>query len=86
MHGSSQHDFGRGLGNSSQLAPGQVSSYLQQQALLQQPQYGAGLQSNNLEALLRTTALAQQLQNNIGDDLLVHAAYALQDITACTGS
>lgn len=66
VHGSSQHDFGRGLGNSSQLAPGQVSSYLQQQALLQQPQYGAGLQTNNLEALLRTTALAQQLQNNTG--------------------
>ena len=73
MNGSSQHDFSRGLGgSSSQLAPEQVSSYLQQQALLQQPQYGSGMQPNNLEALLRSTALAQQLQNNTGVPFVLH--------------
>lgn len=72
MNGSSQNDFGRGLGSRGQLAPEQMSGYLQQQALLQQPQYGGNMQQNNLEALLRSTALAQQLQNSTGTVLSLY--------------
>ncbi|KAL3140281.1 hypothetical protein ABBQ38_004549 [Trebouxia sp. C0009 RCD-2024] len=60
-----QQDYNRGL-NTNQLGSGDLSSYLQQQGLLP-PTYNPQLQSaNSLEALLRNTALVQQLQNNTG--------------------
>jgi hypothetical protein len=44
-----------------------MSEYLQQQGLLQQGYSSNGqVQPNSLEALLRNTALVQQLQNNAG--------------------
>lgn len=59
-----QQDYSRGL-NSSQLGSDNLSSYLQQQGLIQPPTYNPQMQStNSLEALLRNTALVQQLQNN----------------------
>ena len=66
MNGHLQpQDYSRGL-NTSQLGSGDLSNYLQQQGLLQ-PNYNPQMQSNNsLEALLRNTALVQQLQNNAG--------------------
>lgn len=66
-----QPDYSRGL-NTSQLGSGDLSNYLhlQQQGMLQpnyNPQMQSQMQSNNsLEALLRNTALVQQLQNNAG--------------------
>ena len=60
-----QQDYSRGL-NTSQLGSGDLSAYLQQQGLLQH-NYNPQMQSaNSLEALLRNTALVQQLQNNAG--------------------
>lgn len=60
-----QQDYSRGL-NTSQLGSGDLSNYLQHPGLLQ-PNYNPQMQSNNsLEALLRNTALVQQLQNNTG--------------------
>lgn len=60
-----QQDYSRGL-NTNQLGSGDLSTYLQQQGLLP-PTYNPQLQSaNSLEALLRNTALVQQLQNNTG--------------------
>ena len=59
-----QQDFSRGL-NPSQLGSGDLSAYLQQQGLMQPSYSNPQLQSNSsLEALLRSTALAQQLQNS----------------------
>lgn len=66
-----QQDYSRGL-NSSQLGSDNLSSYLQHQGLIQAPTYtpqpptyNPQMQStNSLEALLRNTALVQQLQNN----------------------
>lgn len=59
-----QQDYSRSL-NSSQLGSNNLSSYLQQQGLIQPPTYNPQMQStNSLEALLRNTALVQQLQNN----------------------
>ena len=59
-----QQDYSRGL-NSSQLGSDNLSSYLQHQGLIQPPTYNPQMQStNSLEALLRNTALVQQLQNN----------------------
>lgn len=66
-----QSDYSHGL-NTSRLGSGDLSNYLhlQQQGLLQ-PNYNPQMQSqmqssNSLEALLRNTALVQQLQNNAG--------------------
>ena len=62
-HGQ-QHDYSRGL-SSNQVGSGDLSAYLQQQGLLQPSYSNPQLQSaNSLEALLRNTALVQQLQNN----------------------
>jgi len=61
-----QQDFSRGL-NTNHLGSGDMSEYLQQQGLLQQGYSSNGqVQPNSLEALLRNTALVQQLQNNAG--------------------
>ncbi len=61
-----QQDFSRGL-NTNQLGSGDMSEYLQQQGLLQSSYPSNGqLQPSSLEALLRNTALVQQLQNNAG--------------------
>ncbi|KAA6426657.1 MAG: meiosis protein [Trebouxia sp. A1-2] len=63
---SQQQDFSRGL-NANHLGSGDMSEYLQQQGLLQQGYSSNGpVQPNSLEALLRNTALVQQLQNNAG--------------------
>ena len=66
LNGNGQQNFSRGL-NTNQLGSGDMSEYLQQQGLLQ-PGYASNgqLASNSLEALLRNTALVQQLQSNAG--------------------
>lgn len=61
-----QQDFSSGL-TANQMGSGDMSDYLHQQGLLQQGYSSTGqLQPNSLEALLRNTALVQQLQNTAG--------------------